>query len=223
MSHLYLLHASEAVRCTHSLGLAWYLLPTPHTNTTQFKSPKMSKTGGKRAHLPTHRRLRSHKRPPPSLRQCRAITQCHPHTSVACWRRRSSKQEASRLGVKFDQITKIGGRKAHLPWHRRPRSHKRPPPSLRQCRAIAQCQPHTPGACWRRRSSKQEALRLGGMLSKVEKLDGYSVAPPPEEPQTAAPESPTVSGHAIMSTAHAGCLLASEEQQTRSVEAGWHF
>ena len=61
------------------------------------------------------------------------------------------------------------------------------------------------------------------MLSKVEKLDGYSVAPPPEEPQTAAPESPTVSGHAIMSTAHAGCLLASEEQQTRSVEAGWHF
>ena len=58
------------------------------------------------------------------------------------------------------------------------------------------------------------------MLSKVEKLDGYSVAPPPEEPQTAAPESPTVSSNHTMSPAHVGCLLASEEQQTRSVEAG---
>ena len=37
MSHLYLLHASEAVRCTHSLGLAWYLLPTPLTHTPHFR------------------------------------------------------------------------------------------------------------------------------------------------------------------------------------------
>ena len=37
MSHLYLFHASEAVRCTHSFGLAWYLLPTPHTHTPHFR------------------------------------------------------------------------------------------------------------------------------------------------------------------------------------------
>ena len=95
--------------------------------------PKLKNLTG----IPWHRRLRSHKRPPLSLRQCRVIEQCHPHTPGACWRRRSSKQEALRLGGIFDHLSKIGGRKAHLPWHRRPRSHKRPPPSLRQCRAIA--------------------------------------------------------------------------------------
>ena len=37
MPHPYLFHASEAVRCTHSLGLAWCLLPPPHTHTPHFR------------------------------------------------------------------------------------------------------------------------------------------------------------------------------------------
>lgn len=68
--------------------------------------------------------------------------------------------------------------RAHLPWPRRPRSHKRPPPSLRQCRAIAQCHPHTPGACWRRRSSKQGALRLGGICDYLSKIGGQRAHTP---------------------------------------------
>ena len=61
-------------------------------------------------------------------------------------------------------------------------------------------------------------VEAGVIFAKVAKIDGHTVTPPPEEPQTAAPESPTVSGHRIMSTAHSGCLLASEQQQTGSVE-----
>ena len=37
MPHPYLFHASEAVRCTHSLGPASYLLPTSHTHTPHFR------------------------------------------------------------------------------------------------------------------------------------------------------------------------------------------
>ena len=51
-------------------------------------------------------------------------------------------------------------------------------------------------------------------FAKVAEIDGHTVTPPPEEPQTAAPESPTESGHRTMSTAHPGYLLASEQQQT---------
>ena len=37
MPHPYLFHASKAVRCTHSLGPAWYPLPTPHTHTPHLR------------------------------------------------------------------------------------------------------------------------------------------------------------------------------------------
>ena len=68
-------------------------------------------------------------------------------------------------------------------------------------------------------SNNQGALRLGDKFDQIAKSWRAectpALAPPPEEPQTAAPESPTVSGHRTMSTAHAGCLLASEEAANR--------
>ena len=66
-------------------------------------------------------------------------------------------------------------------------------------------------------------MRLDVIFAKVAKIDGHTVTPPPEEPQTAAPESPTVSGHRTMSTAHPGCLLASEQQHTGSVEVRFSY
>ena len=66
-------------------------------------------------------------------------------------------------------------------------------------------------------------MRLGVIFAKVAKIDRHTVTPPPEVPQTAAPESPTVSGHRTMSTAHPGCLLASEQQHTGSVEVRFSY
>ena len=104
-------------------------------------------------------------------------------------------------------------------WHRRPMSHKRPVPTLRQPRAIAQCQAHTPAGCWRQRSIKQRALRLGVNLCQVAKIDGHSTQLPGTQ-QTAGADSPTASGYPTMSSAHVCWVLASEEHQSASPQAG---
>ena len=37
MPHPHFPHVSKAVRCTHSIGPAWYPLSTPHTHTPHFR------------------------------------------------------------------------------------------------------------------------------------------------------------------------------------------
>ena len=75
-------------------------------------------------------------------------------------------------------------------------------------------------------ASNSEPSGWVSICARWQKLTGTAhscLAPPPDEPQTAGADSPTASGYRTMSSAHACWVLASEEHQTASPQAGCQF